>query len=107
VIWPLVASRTASLPLLVGVILLTKRSAASVTRGDLPMLSLIGLLDVGGSSFFALATSFGRLDIAAVLSSLYPAATALLAKTLLAEEINRLQWFGIAVALSAIILITL
>ena len=70
------------------------------------MLSLIGFLDVGGSTFYALASALGRLDIAAILTSLYPAVTVMLARILLSEEIGRRQWLGIAIALAAIVLIT-
>jgi drug/metabolite transporter (DMT)-like permease len=53
-----------------------------------------------------LAGQTGRLDVAAVLSSLYPGTTVLLAWLILKEKINKIQWLGIFAALGAIVLLT-
>jgi drug/metabolite transporter (DMT)-like permease len=65
------------------------------------------VLDVTANGLYILASQTGRLDVAAVLGSLYPGMTVLLAGLLLKERVNRLQMTGILVALAAIGLIAL
>ena len=65
------------------------------------------VLDAAGNSFYALSARMGRMDVAAVLGSLYPGSTVLLAWFILNERISRIQLIGILIALAAIVLITL
>ncbi|WP_419806049.1 EamA family transporter [Terriglobus sp.] len=64
-------------------------------------------LDLGGNLSFVTATRMGRLDVAAVLASLYPAGTILLAAGLLHEKTNARQRLGMVLALPAVVLVTL
>ena len=65
-----------------------------------------GVLDTGGNFLYLFATQFTRLDIAAVLSSLFPATTVLLSGVFLKEKMSWSQWLGVGVCLLAIALIT-
>jgi drug/metabolite transporter (DMT)-like permease len=105
VYWPLVSARAASLAVLTTIAFLT-RQRASPDAHDVPIVALAGVFDAGGNAFFVAAAHAGRLDVAAVLSSLYPAGTVLLAWSILSERIGRWQFAGLIASLVAITLIT-
>lgn len=65
-----------------------------------------GVLDATGNVFFLLSAHSGRLDIASIVSSLYPAATVALAALFLHERVRAVQGVGILLALVAIPLIS-
>jgi drug/metabolite transporter (DMT)-like permease len=117
VLWPLAYARLISASLAVAVTLYGARASnAAAARSAalrwpgwsaLGLIAMTGLLDASGNSFYTLATRLGRLDIAAVLGSLYPASTILLAALLLQERTTRRQTAGMALALAAVVLISL
>jgi drug/metabolite transporter (DMT)-like permease len=100
---PLVVARGAALGL--SLLLLPLRGERLPALQGTPLGLLAGLLDAGGNIFYLLAAQLTRLDVAAVLSSLYPAATVILAGTLAHEAINRRQWAGVTLCLLAVVLI--
>lgn len=106
VLWPLIFARSSSIIaiLLVGLLL---RRIERPALDQLPIIALSGIFDTGGNIFYILATRYGRLDIAAVLSSLYPAATVFLAWMILKEKLSRLQWVGVILVFTAMILIAI
>ncbi|HVM72570.1 MAG TPA: DMT family transporter [Anaerolineales bacterium] len=104
-IWPMVFSRSA------GSIVLFCFAAANRQlqwpgKKVAPLVFLNAAGDIAGNTFYILAGQAGRLDVAAVLGSLYPGTTVLLAGLLLHERLNRSQWIGILAALAAIALMT-
>lgn len=102
--FPLVAARVTSLAM-TGAMLLFRRESAGVRLPDLPLLITAGIFDALGNAFFALAAQIGRLDIAAMVSSLYPASTVFLAWIILKERMGKSQWMGVLLALIALVLI--
>jgi drug/metabolite transporter (DMT)-like permease len=74
-------------------------------RDAVPWIVLIGVLDMFGNAAFILATQSGQLAIAAVLSSLYPVTTVILAIVVLRERMTRSHVAGIALTAVGIALI--
>lgn len=105
-LWPLAAARVASLILLIIIAAVLGRRVLPA-REQLGLVLLSGIGDAAGNTFYTLAAQIGRMDIAAILSSLYPAATVLLARFVLHEKLTRRQWAGLLIALAAVILIAL
>jgi drug/metabolite transporter (DMT)-like permease len=105
VFWPLVGARVASLSVLM-MLAFSRREPMWPERDHWPVVSGAGIFDAGGNLFLVLAAHAGRLDVAAVLSSLYPAATVLLAWWILHERLTVSQTVGLIAALVAIVAIT-
>lgn len=97
---PLIVARCVSLG--VAVLLVRARGLPLPSLASNPTALVAGLLDAGGNVFYLLARQSTRLDMAVVLSSLYPAITVLLARVVLKERVSRVQWLGVAVCLAAI-----
>ena len=106
ILWPLVATRIASITSLLIFSIVTRQSWIP-TRNSWLLIIMSSLLDSAGNVFYALSARLGRMDVAAVLGSLYPGSTVLLAWFILKERVSPLQMIGILVALVAIVLITL
>lgn len=103
--FPLAIARGISIPVVLALGL--ARGVSFPSRSVLPVIILSGLLDAGGNVLFLLSSILGRLDVATILASLYPASTVILSRVILHEKISRLQQLGVVLALIAIILIAL
>jgi drug/metabolite transporter (DMT)-like permease len=104
--WPLVAARLAGF-VMFGLFALLTRQPALPPREVWGLCIINGMIDIAGNGFYILSAQAGRLDVAAVLSALYPASTVLLAWVVLKERINWLQILGVLLAFIAIVLFTL
>lgn len=103
--WPLVSARAASVTLMaIGLLVLRVKLPPSGTR---MLLALVGVGDIAANVFLLLAFRSGLVTLVAVLASLYPAITVLLAVVVLNEPIARRQRFGLAMAMAAVVLLAL
>jgi drug/metabolite transporter (DMT)-like permease len=102
--WAVLMVRVGALALL-AVALLVRRPSFSMARGQLVTLVGVGVLDNGANLLFVLASRRGLLSLIAVLASLYPVTTVLLARVALHERLSRIQIVGVAAALAGVGLI--
>jgi drug/metabolite transporter (DMT)-like permease len=82
------------------------RTTGKFGRKDLPLLIFIGAADFIANLLLGVATTKGLISVAMVFGSLYPIATALLAFKLLNERLQKVQYIGIALAVSGVSLIS-
>ena len=104
--WVLVSARLAGF-LALGLYAIITRQPALPPREVWGYAIVNGIIDIAGNAFYILSVHTGRMDVAAVLSALYPASTAFLAWVFLKERIVRLQAVGIILAFVAIVLFTI
>jgi drug/metabolite transporter (DMT)-like permease len=97
VLWLLMLGRVAAVALIVG-LLVARPPAVRPKPLDLLPLAAIGALDLLATGLYALATTEGLLSVVAVVGSLYPIATVLLARAVLGERLRREQQAGVALA---------
>ncbi len=105
--WPLLPGQAVAL-LVVSPIAL--RGASRLRRPAPPDVALMlgsGVLAGAAALVFLDATGDGELSIVAVVTSLYPAVTVLLARVVLSERWSRPQALGLLVAGASIVLVSL
>ena len=110
-LWPVVWARTTS------TVVISTLAVVAFARGSRPVVPEdrgvrglavgAGVLDVSANVFYLLATQTGLLSVVAVLGSLYPAATVVLARVVLAERLRPMQKVGMVTALLAAALLAL
>lgn len=97
--WAVLLSHSASFGLL-GAAALVVRPSLAFSRADGGRIAVAGLLDTGGSAMFAVASTLGLVSIVAVLASLYPVVTIVLARVVLRERLRVAQRAGALVAIA-------
>jgi drug/metabolite transporter (DMT)-like permease len=103
--WALFAARAAGVGALV-VAAAVRGAAGGLVNRPLWPLAVMGLLDLAANAFYALATRHGLLSVVAVLGSLYPAVTVLLARAVLHERVTRSQELGVLATLAGVVAIS-
>ena len=105
-LWPLVGARISSIAT-IAIGLLATKGLERPPRAALPAIAGAGILDVAANLFFLLAARQGLLSIVAVLTSMYPATTVVLARFVLNERFHRTQLVGLGLAALGVSAMTL
>jgi len=87
------------------VVALCVRSVGGVRPVEWPALLAVGCGDLLANALFAVASSRGQVSVAAVLGSLYPVVTAVLAWALVKERLRPIQVLGSAMAVAGAVVI--
>jgi drug/metabolite transporter (DMT)-like permease len=90
----------------VALVLVLRRPAKTGARYPWLLAVSAGILDASANALFNLAAQGGELLVVAVIGSLYPAATIVLAHFVLHERMSRIQWSGVVLALAAAVALT-
>jgi drug/metabolite transporter (DMT)-like permease len=100
------AARAASLAATSVAVLVTRTSLRVPDARVMPLLVGVGLGDTGANVLLTLASSGGEDALVAVLSSLYPVVTVVLAGVVLRERLSAWQAAGVAAALAGVALVS-
>ncbi len=103
-IWAVLTSRI-TLLVTVAAVPLVRGSSLRLHRRALPLVTLNGLLILGGVTAFAAATSAGLVSVVSVLATLSPLVTVALAVVLLRERLARSQHVGLVAAMAGVVLL--
>lgn len=93
---------TVSILFTLGAVVFLRGSRTVVARRDWPAFAAVGILDVSANLLFGIAATLGLLSLVAVLGSIYPVVTVLLAWQFLGERLRPIQYVGVAMALTGV-----
>jgi drug/metabolite transporter (DMT)-like permease len=105
VLWAVCVNRAVSVTLL-GAALVAMRPRLGLGVRNSGVLAAVGMLDIAANGAFAYASTQGLVSVVAVLGSLYPIVTVVLARVVLGERLHPLQRLGAAGALAGVALIS-
>jgi drug/metabolite transporter (DMT)-like permease len=100
-VWAVLTSRVT----LLATVVVARRSPLRLRRSAIPLVTLNGLLILGGVTAFAAATSAGLVSVVSVLATLSPLVTVSLAVVLLRERLGGSQQAGLATATAGVVLL--
>jgi drug/metabolite transporter (DMT)-like permease len=104
VLWAVAVQRATGCVVL-ALLVLVRRPPLALRRRDVPALVLVGSLDQLANVLYGFASTLGLVSLSAVLASLYPMVTVILARVVLDERISRVQTSGVALALTGVALV--
>jgi drug/metabolite transporter (DMT)-like permease len=105
VLWLLALGRIFILPPIVTILAVRRVPVVPPVR-DRWQLVAIGLCDLSATALYGVATTRGALAIVAVIGSLYPVMTVLLAWGVVGERISRLQLAGVITAMAGVAMVS-
>jgi drug/metabolite transporter (DMT)-like permease len=105
-LWPVLVAQLTALAVAAGAGVVTGQLRLP-PAGTLPLAALTGVAGVAGTACFFLATHAGLLAVTAVITSLYPAGTIMLARVLLGERLTLVRLAGLLLAAGSVVLIAL
>jgi drug/metabolite transporter (DMT)-like permease len=103
-VWPLLSSQGAAC-LCAAVPAIVAGQLRRPARRTVALAALTGATGTVGSLFYFLSTHRGLLAITAVITSLYPAGTIILARAMLSERLTRVRLAGLCLAAASVALI--
>ncbi|UGS35068.1 EamA family transporter [Capillimicrobium parvum] len=102
--WPILLARLPAIPLMGAVLLV--RTTRLPTRREFTATMMLGQLDCVAVALYGAALTHGELGVVAVVGSLYPVGTVLMARAVLGERLARVQGAGVATALLGVALLS-
>jgi drug/metabolite transporter (DMT)-like permease len=96
--WPLVAARTATVPIILMLTALRRKSLVP-KKGSMAFTLIAGAMDMGANIFYLMATRTGFMVTAVVITALYPAPTVLFQRLFLKEELSKPRIIGLILAI--------
>lgn len=103
-LWPVAAAQVAAL-VIVGCIGAVRRELHMPAAGARSLAVVTGVAGGGGTILYFLATHDGLLAITAVITSLYPAVTIVLARVFVGERLTMIRLAGLCLAAASVGLI--
>lgn len=105
-VWPLLGARAASITSFVIALWISRQPFRVERAGVVPAL-VAGAADMGANILFLLASQSGMLSLVAIITSLFPAPTVILARFVFKQRIPVARVAGLVLALAGVALISL